>query len=424
MPDYGGNGTVTTYDGTGVHGATSEEMLRQILDFLGLSYGPHDGPVDTTWLASRWWNQNMWLPPYAAPPESQHAFGDAIRKYLASLGLDPAAYVQFLNDFGDYLGSIQHILNGSWFPTVPGGGGSSTYGGLQDAVDDLGTNAPQWYESPPTPPTAASIATSVWGTSVSHEDGQRGAVSEPMQNAIGWALTWLAKSQLSAGFTWPWLPDYVVHPYSTTWWYNHTGGLWGRTSAISTYPAPIDDALWRDDDTYLTYLQREQPEWNWNTTDPTGYDNPSGFAWTRYVYNSLYYIYFRTVRRANESRLVTGGSGAGAVDSRYPGPDGVTFGDAIAITETSTVVADCDGCLLEITALPPGQGRQPTGGTTRYPYVGWMSFVDADGNEDLMQRLELDKTVFLPHNIVRAAGISVYAKPGLHVTITPWVLGV
>lgn len=424
MPTYGGTDGGITYDGNGTNDPTEKELLHQLADYFGINTGPHEGKVDTTWLANRWWQKNVGIPPVSAPLNMLESYGQAIFDQLRGGILDPVSQVEFLHSTGDYLSSIQYMLDGSWFPTEPGGGGGSSYGGLVDDVGQL-LEAPGVNYGGLTSAELDLIQAAVWGFMVYHQEANLFSSAEPIGDALRWWLSDVVRRSVTQGYTWPWLPDFVVIPFNREAWWSFGTGLWDLHESPTNFPPPISDAAWLDDDTYLSYLQREQPEWGWSTTDYLGIDNPDGFAWTYLSYGGANRLWFRTIGRANAGRWLTPGGGGEVTiqDNRYPGRGSVEWGVTIEVNGSSIHNAVCDGVQVTVINLPPGQGQQPAGSVKRYPYVGWLSFVGADDEVDDLQRIEFDNQIFMPHTMSSAAKITVYAKPGLTLLLNPFTIG-
>lgn len=424
MPSYGGGTNPALYDGSSGSDPTAIDLLHQIIGFFGMN-GPEGPTDDPLYRLQSTFARVFGLPQVltGSTQMNRELFTQELQ-WLHGGYVDPQSYVNLGFTVLDWAKSLHLATVGSSTPNgIPVGGGNSVYGVVED-VQAQYDETPVWYTAPVVP-TASQNASAVLGYMISHEEGQSATVSEPFANLLSWIGTVLSRMIEFNGFTWPWLPDFVVLPYSPSRWYTHSNGAWGLTESITNYPPPIDASLWADDDTYLSYLQREQPTWGWSTVDPTGTNNPDGFAWTYRVFSSFYRVYFRTIGRANGPRGISAGSigGGTATDPRYPGADAVTWGTPFDVTASSTVTVDCSGALVEITATGPGQGKQPSGDHFRYPYAGWLSFVGAGGEVDELQRIEFDNSVMMPHNMSSAAAITFYAKPGLNLTVSPFAMG-
>lgn len=424
MPTYGGNGDIVVYDGSATHDPTEKDLLQQIAAFFGINGVPETSGMAAGRFMSQFWSQihygNVWR--YGEKEKSE--LQKAIMHMVLGGQADPNAWLDILYGIDDWLKSGHQLTSGEMEPyRAPSGGGDTIYGGVEE-LQSLLTEQPVWYTEPTGGLSAAEIQAAVWALQVPYEDAIYGNASTTnLQDALRLILTGMQKHAASVGYTWPWLPDYVIYPKNITYWWSRSAGLWSFSDNPANYPPPIDNTLWLPTDTLSTYLAREQPSWAWSTVSPVGVDNPDGYLWTWKGTEFLKNFWIRTKGKAGESILPVTPEPATGGETRYPGASGVTFADPITVTETGTFAADCDGTLLSITDIPPGQGRQPAGDVTRFPYVGWLAFVDAEGNEDNLQRIELDKSIFIPHTMSRAAGITVYAKRGLQLVLTPWTIG-
>jgi len=119
----------------------------------------------------------------------------------------------------------------------------------------------------------------------------------------------------------------------------------------------------------------------------------------------------------------------GTPEQRYEGPAAVTWGSPTQFTTSETLLAAVvgpagvmDGCLLVVDSVPAGSYQQGGEGVTLHKYLGWVMFVDSNGNTDELQWLGANKRVFMPKHFKRPAGLVVSAKQGATLTATAFSL--
>src|SRR5512146_308975 len=262
------------------------------------------------------------------------------------------------------------------------------------------------------------IAGAVWGYVATSWSPMGGHSSQAIRITLTSIANLLMQRIATEGIAVPNNPDFRIHG-------NFGAYVPGNFAVFDLAPTAsppgiLDWSQLARDDTVLTFLQRVKPAYTWTETGPWQWPATTGYVWTLDPTNG-YYWYRCTVsplqlEQKKESLF-------GSAGLQYPGSDNVTPGTPVAFTESGEVNLAMDGCTVELTDIPPGQGAYTEGHATRYPYIGWLTFYDADGMCDGLQKLEYQKTVFRPLAMARAAGVVFSVKIGTEGTLTPYDIG-
>jgi hypothetical protein len=187
----------------------------------------------------------------------------------------------------------------------------------------------------------------------------------------------------------------------------------------TTEPKAIDPTKILPTDTVLTYLQRENTGWTWNTTGPWESYGGTGYVWGKP--DAAPYKWYRCdltnaelqeLRKALLSDPVT--------PPVWPGLDNVTLGDGVELDQMVHVPGPMDGVLVVLADTPPGQTKFPSPSGYRFYKVGWVAFHDEDDQFETVQLMDFDTAVFCPKSMTQAAGCDVWCRPGTSGIITPW----
>ncbi len=106
----------------------------------------------------------------------------------------------------------------------------------------------------------------------------------------------------------------------------------------------------------------------------------------------------------------------------WPGLSNVTLAASHALATGLTITAPMDGVIVAITAVPPGTGLYDFDGTVSYTFVGALSFVSDNGDQEFPQSIGFQSAVYSPREMWRATGVKVRAKAGVVGTVTPWAI--
>jgi len=106
----------------------------------------------------------------------------------------------------------------------------------------------------------------------------------------------------------------------------------------------------------------------------------------------------------------------------WPGIDGVTLGDPIALASQLTIEEPMDGCLVDVTGVDGGVAFYTYGGVKAYRNVGALCFLTDQGDLEDWQLLGREHAIYTPRTMTHAAGIKLFTGHGLVGTVTPWTV--
>lgn len=416
-PNFGGGALPNPigFSGSAPIVPVGEDLLGGIYHFLGLDAqnDPGTGPKAPPWI------QQLAGPINRSAPQKAALF-KAGADFIGGGFATPAGWVDAGYAIGDYIYGQQEILSGNpnldtakaLLHTV-----SNYFGGddtaLQPTLRDVQTGSGVRVSSA----GQATLAEAVWQFNELTEWSWWGNFNTSALSALTDCASLLAMQHLIDGVPLWSNPHFRMVSQSPGTLVMALGNAEDGITWQS--PDPVDFTKVQLGDTVLTFLLRTQPEFAWQA-QPFFPPYGQGRIWAADPLGTSF-CWFICMLTDDELHLLAGGSTQPA--GRWPGLAGVTLGTPVAVTSSQVVTAAMDGFLMDVVGLPPGQGHQYAGSVTRYPYIGWASFLDGDGYTDVLQRLELDKAVVMPHNLVRCAAVAVNAKPGLSITVTPFTMG-
>jgi hypothetical protein len=106
----------------------------------------------------------------------------------------------------------------------------------------------------------------------------------------------------------------------------------------------------------------------------------------------------------------------------WPGLDGVTLGDAVALADRVVIDTPLDGLLVNVTAPPTGLGKFQVGSQSFWYRLGQLYFVTDRGDVEAAQPLGCGNAIYVPRTMGHAAGALLRVKGGPVGTVTPWTL--
>lgn len=112
---------------------------------------------------------------------------------------------------------------------------------------------------------------------------------------------------------------------------------------------------------------------------------------------------------------------AAAVASGYPGSSGVTQSTPHVFSGPLELSEAMDGCIVELTTIPAGTGKQTVNSHNSWQHMGWLAFLADDGLADELQWLNLEQAVYVPKRISEPTGLLLFPRIGSGGTVTPWV---
>jgi len=106
----------------------------------------------------------------------------------------------------------------------------------------------------------------------------------------------------------------------------------------------------------------------------------------------------------------------------WPGIDGVTLGDPVALASQLTIDEPMDGCLVDVTGVDGGVAFYTYGGVKAYRNVGALCFLTDQGDLEDWQLLGREHAIYTPRTMTHAAGLKLFTGHGLVGTVTPWTV--
>lgn len=107
----------------------------------------------------------------------------------------------------------------------------------------------------------------------------------------------------------------------------------------------------------------------------------------------------------------------------WPGLDGVTLGESVALAGDVTVPGPLHGVIVDITAVPPGTGTYQSEGQISYYRRAWLVFVSDNGDGDEFQWVNWQHGVYTPKRLASAASCVIHSASGVAGSATPWTVG-
>lgn len=416
MPTYGGQngGTQATYGGAS-YSATDTELLHQIAKRLGINGETPDPDLG-------WWAFLAQMAKLILLPKAPASTGDPnkdkmVRAVLQTMMPDLKGYkwVDLVYQVLDWQKSEHQEVRGPVPYETPTEGGATVHDRLGTLYHGFTTG--EGIVTPDfTYDQLNAIALQVWNeysVSTWSHDGYTGSFT--MANALRIVASVAQLITGGVGIPLPQVPHFRIITREA----GETGLAIGDmlTAGMGTLPAPIDPLAVELGDTVWSYLTREQPGFGWTRIAPwVTIPGTQGWVWGQDPGVSDWY-YVCTMTDAEMAAMLP----ANVEQAGWPGEANADLLDPIEVTESGAWPIPCAGVIVDITAVGPGQGRQLAGEIVRYPYIAYLTFLADNGSTDVLQRIEFDKTVYIPQSIQHPAGFAVYAKPGFNATLTPWV---
>lgn len=265
--------------------------------------------------------------------------------------------------------------------------------------------APSWWEPPGGGATPEDIAAAVWA----YESGIALIYDETTFQTMGDLLSF--KGALLQGQAGWWGEAYPGNPYfrvvygeeykyGTVW---HSWQDWSQTGDI---PIP-DFANVQANDTALSFCLREANTENWQTTGPGGRDWGGSVAWAPAVFTQEKQ-WFRSAFTTADLRALYAQLHPDVevptpiAPPVWPGLDGATVGDSVALADGLVVDGPLDGLLVQITGTPAQSYQYPFGDTASYRWVGAVIFRSDRGDFEWFEPIGLDHQVITPKTMAHA----------------------
>lgn len=106
----------------------------------------------------------------------------------------------------------------------------------------------------------------------------------------------------------------------------------------------------------------------------------------------------------------------------WPGLAKVTLGTPVALSAAVNVNVPMDGCLIALTATPPGKPVYTIGDQVATAHIGQVAFLDDNGEMEYPQNLSFPAEVYCPLSMAHAAGVKIRTVPGVSGSVTPWTI--
>jgi hypothetical protein len=106
----------------------------------------------------------------------------------------------------------------------------------------------------------------------------------------------------------------------------------------------------------------------------------------------------------------------------WPGVDGVTLGDAVALADRVVIDTPLDGVVVNVTAPPTGLGKFEVGSQSFWYRLGQLYFVTDRGDVEAAQPLGCGNAIYVPRTMNHAYGALLRVKGSPVGTVTPWTL--
>jgi len=194
-----------------------------------------------------------------------------------------------------------------------------------------------------------------------------------------------------------------------------------------TLPADPDLSLVEEGDTVLSFLQRTQPSFDWETLGGHHYwdggtvgvelDSGGNVCWVICTLRDLDLV-------TQQSGTIITGEGFAAiavgVPPVWPGEDNVTLGEPVALTTGLTLSGTMDGVLIDITAVDQYKTWYMYHNRKAYRHIGSLAFIADNGAVEQYQVIAFASGVYTPLHMEHAAGVVIRTAAGTTGTATPW----
>lgn len=192
-----------------------------------------------------------------------------------------------------------------------------------------------------------------------------------------------------------------------------------------TPPTVLDWSDWNGEETLLTFLTRMDPTHTWTHLGPGGYDTPA-ICWAKMVGDETGASLWRCLVQESDLPLRSGRLWSALrtqLPPIWPGLDGVTLGDPVALDQGVEVVGPLDGVLLDITAMERLIPFQSMGPYQTYRNLGRFAFYNDAGWQEDWQGVPSLHCQLLPRQMHRAGGLWLAFYTGVTGTATPFTIG-
>ena len=169
----------------------------------------------------------------------------------------------------------------------------------------------------------------------------------------------------------------------------------------------------------LQFLQRVLPTWTWTVQGPWPWLRVSSKVYANVAEHPAAWI----CCSISDAQLTSWARQFHtAIPPVWPGIDNVQLGTPNEFTESGHMDALMDGLQLAISAVGPRIGRSQPGTLTRYNYLGWITFLNDQGEADGFQRIEYEKTIYCPLHLEHASAADFFVQGGTSGVLTPWTI--
>jgi hypothetical protein len=191
---------------------------------------------------------------------------------------------------------------------------------------------------------------------------------------------------------------------------------WDRAGGNAYFPQPPLDAatIIHADHNFSDWVTRAYPSYGW--LDFT-IDNSVVKA---YQDTGVDHVYWCQAITQFEFELLKAQQDGVFIPVIWPGEAFVTFGSTTAIDTLVVIAENCEGIIVNITGVPPGQSFFAFGDQPSYRYIGAIAFGSIEGFMEQSQNLGFTSAVYVPKTMAIAGVIQVRAAPGVTGTITTW----
>lgn len=287
-------------------------------------------------------------------------------------------------------------------------------------------DAPVWYEPPPAMILATDIAAAVWNkeSAAAFYNGSPGYLSrgEVVDSTY-------FRSAFDMGFVGVRVPNnpYFLLVCDDPNGFQPPAWSWAEIENIPP-PAVPDWSAVLEDDTPVSFLQREQPLFGWDTDGPWG--TPStDIAWAHISAGGRSYWWRSAFTRHELQRWhfeVAVEQGDIVIQATsatvWPGLANVTLGDAVPLTDGILVAGPLDGVLIQITGAPANASKWGFGDVLSYKFVGAVMFQTDGGEYEFAQNIGAESMILVPKTMRRAANALFRFDERFTGTVQPWTI--
>jgi hypothetical protein len=106
----------------------------------------------------------------------------------------------------------------------------------------------------------------------------------------------------------------------------------------------------------------------------------------------------------------------------WPGLAKITWGTSVALEIALDVDVPMDGCVIQLSTVPPGKPTYQIGSRVATAHIGQLAFKDDDDDIEYPQNLSMDSQNYCPQTMAHATGVKIRMVPGVSGTVTPWTI--